>query len=120
MSKDFNQLERTVRSDGRMLAAAAPETMKAFGALGRAAYANGALDTKTKELISFALSVAARCDGCLAYHGSRLAELGASREEVMDAIGVAIQMGGGPSVVYGGEALRAFDSFATEPAAAAE
>ncbi|MGY6709205.1 MAG: carboxymuconolactone decarboxylase family protein [Rhizobiaceae bacterium] len=120
MAKDFVQLNQTVRTDGRMLAAAAPDTMKAFGALGRAAYASGALDTKTKELISFALSVAARCDGCLAYHGSRLAELGASREEVVEAIGVAIQMGGGPSVVYAGEALRAFDGFATEPAAAAE
>lgn len=118
MAKNFTQLDKTVRTDGRMLAVAAPDTMKAFGALGRAAYASGALDTKTKELISFALSIAARCDGCLAYLGSRLAGLGASREEVLDTIGVAIQMGGGPSVVYAGEALRAFDTFAGNSQAA--
>jgi AhpD family alkylhydroperoxidase len=80
MAKDFRELAQTVMLDGRALATAAPETLKAFGALGRAAYADRALDKKTKELIAFALSVAARCDGCLAYHGSRLAELGARRE----------------------------------------
>ena len=55
--------------------------------------------------------MASRCDGCVAYHAKRVYELGASREEVLETIGVAIQMGGGPSMVYGGEALRAFDAF---------
>ncbi len=120
MTSDFRMIGEQVRANGRALAAAAPETMKSVVAIGRAAYADGALSNKTKELIAFALSVAARCDGCLAHHGARLAQLGATREEVVEAVGVAIQMGGGPSVIYGGEALRAFDAFAPQAAAAAE
>lgn len=88
-----------------------PGAMKGFKALGAAAYADGALTRKTKELIALALSIASRCDGCVAYHARRLSELDVEREQVVEAIGIAIQMGGGPSMVYGGEALRAYDSF---------
>ena len=67
-----------------------------------------------KELIAFAISIAGRCDGCVAYHAKKAAEAGATREEILETIGVAVQMGGGPSMVYGGEALRAYDSFGLE------
>lgn len=89
-----------------------PETMKAYGALGRAAQTQGALDPKTKELIALALGVATHCDGCLAYHARNSHKLGASRQEVAEALAVAIQMGGGPNVNYAADALRAFDEFA--------
>ena len=95
-----------------------PEAMKGFKALGAATYADGALTRNTKELIALALSIAARCDGCVAYHARRLSELGTDRQQVVEAVGIALQMGGGPSMVYGGEALRAFDSFATQAVAA--
>jgi AhpD family alkylhydroperoxidase len=89
-----------------------PETMKAYGALGRAAQAQGTLDAKTKELIALALGVATHCDGCLAYHARAAHKLGASRQEVAETLAVAIQMGGGPSVNYAADALRAYDEFA--------
>jgi AhpD family alkylhydroperoxidase len=92
-----------------------PETMKAYGALGRAAQAQGALDPKTKELIALALGVATHCEGCLAYHARNAHKLGASRQEVAEALAVAIQMGGGPNVNYAADALRAFDEFAGTP-----
>lgn len=95
-----------------------PEAMKGFKALGAATYADGALSRKTKELIALALSIGARCDGCVAYHARRLFELGVDRQEVVEAVGIALQMGGGPSMVYGGEALKAYDSFAGKAIAA--
>lgn len=88
-----------------------PETMKAFHDLQQAATAPGALDTKTKEFIALALGVAARCEGCVAFHAQALASLGATREEVADTLSMAVLMGGGPSMMWAAEALSAFDEF---------
>lgn len=88
-----------------------PDTLSAFGALSRAAQTPGALDKRTKELLALAISVATRCEGCVAYHARGVQRTGATRQEVAEALGVAIQMGGGPSVNYAADALRAFDQF---------
>jgi AhpD family alkylhydroperoxidase len=89
-----------------------PEVMRSFAELGRAATADGALDRKTKELIALALSVAARCDPCIAFHAQTLAKLGTTRQEVDETLGVATYMGGGPSLMYAASAVAAFDEFA--------
>ncbi|MEQ8700989.1 MAG: carboxymuconolactone decarboxylase family protein [Bauldia litoralis] len=114
--KDYREMAQEVSASAAALREGLPETMAGFAALGKGAYASAALSTKIKELMALALGVAARCDGCVAYHAKRVSELGATREEVLETIGLAIQMGGGPSMVYGGEALRAFDAFQVEPA----
>jgi AhpD family alkylhydroperoxidase len=69
------------------------------------------LSGKTKELIALAIGVAARCEGCVAFHAQALVRLGATRAEVEESLGVAILMGGGPSVMWATEALAAFDEF---------
>ena len=89
-----------------------PDTMRAFSQLGQAAYASGAIETKVKELIALAIAIADRCDACIAFHARSALSKGATREEVLETIAVAIQMGGGPSMVYGGHALEAYDEFA--------
>lgn len=89
-----------------------PDTVKAFGQLSRAAQTAGALDVKTKELIALAISVATKCDGCIAYHARNSARAGATRQEVAEALGVSIQMGGGPGITIAADALRAYDEFA--------
>jgi AhpD family alkylhydroperoxidase len=91
---------------------ALPDTMRGFAALGSGSSKAGALEPKFKEVIALAISVAVRCDGCVAYHAKAAHDRGASRAEVAEAIGVAIYMGGGPSMVYGAEALKAYDAFA--------
>lgn len=88
-----------------------PEVSAAFGALSKAAQAPGTLDKKTKELLALAISVAIRCEGCVAYHARGAHRTGASRQEVAETLGVAVQMGGGPSLNYASDALRAFDQF---------
>ena len=74
---------------------------------------------KTKELIALALGVAAHCDGCLGFHTRTLVKLGATREEIAETLGMAIYMGGGPSLMYAADAMRAFDQFTQQAAAAA-
>lgn len=86
-----------------------PEVMGAFGSLSLAVNKAGALDKKIKELITVALSIAARCDGCIGLHTQALIKLGVTREELLETLGMAIYMGGGPSVIYAAAALKAFD-----------
>jgi AhpD family alkylhydroperoxidase len=91
-----------------------PGTMRAFTGLHKQATADGALDRKTKELIALGMALSINCGGCVAYHVKQALESGASREEILEAIGVAVMMGGGPAVVYGCEALAALDQFQAE------
>lgn len=91
-----------------------PKVMEGFHAVAEAATRENALDPKTKELIALAIGISVRCDGCLAFHAKAAAAEGATREEVLETIGVAIYMGGGPSVIYGSEALEAFDALSAK------
>jgi len=88
-----------------------PDTTQAFSALAQAAMAEGALDLKTKEFLALAIGVASHCEGCIGFHVKKLVALGATREEVMEVLGVAIYMGGGPSLMYAAEAEEAFEEF---------
>ena len=72
----------------------------------------GELDVKVKELIATGIAIAARCDGCIASHVGAALKAGASRQELVEAIGVALLMGGGPSSIYGAQALSAVDELA--------
>ena len=90
-----------------------PGPTSGFGQLHRHTMANGALSTKVKELIALGIAIAARCDGCLAYHVHDALRADASHEEILEAIGVAILMGGGPAAVYGAEAFAALEQFET-------
>lgn len=108
----YRALTQSVSSELASLRTSTPDVMKAFSDLGRAATADGALDKKTKELIALALSVAVRCDPCIGFHTQALAKLGATRQEFDETLGVAVYMGGGPSLMYAASAIRAFDEFA--------
>ena len=105
----FCALTRQVSNNLASLRTSTPSVMKAFGELGRAALAPGALDSKTKELIALALGVATRCDACIGFHTQALVKLGATRQELDEALGVTTYMGGGPSLMYAANAVAAFD-----------
>jgi len=109
---DWNDVASSLSSAMKPLRGGSPDTMSAFSALAKAALEPRALDTKTKELIALAISVATRCDGCIAFHAQAAVKMGATRDEVMETMGMAIYMGAGPSVMYAAQALEAFDQFA--------
>ena len=91
-----------------------PGPMGGFGRLHQSAIADGVLSAKVKELIALGIAITVRCDGCIAFHVHDALQAGASREEVTETIGVAVLMGGGPSVMYGSEALEALEQFEAE------
>ena len=111
MSKDFIGIANDVVSGVGMLRQVAPDAMKAFAGLATAATATNAIDVKTKELMALAIGIAVHCDGCVAYHTKMAHQHGATRQEVVETIALAVYMGGGPAAVYGGDALRAYDQF---------
>ena len=109
MSKNYREITARVSKSMSKLRADIPDTMKGFSAMAQAATRDGALDKKTKELIALALGVAAHCDACIGFHVQALIRLGASLAEVEEALGMAIYMGGGPSLMYAADALDAFE-----------
>jgi len=88
-----------------------PGAVGGFANLHKAAMAGGALDAKTKELIALGIAVAQRCESCIAYHVHDALKAGANRAEVLEALGVAVMMGGGPATMYACDALAALEQF---------
>lgn len=98
----------------RALRRRVPEVYRGFGELHSAAFADGALDVRTKELIALAIAVVEGCDGCIASHAQAAARAGATRQEAAEAIGVTFLMHGGPATIHGPRAYDAFCEFAPE------
>ncbi len=117
MHKDWDKVATDLTALMAEMRRGIPEVGKAFNDLAVAATAAGALDPKAKELIAVAISITARCDGCVAFHVKAAVRHGATRAEIMETIGMSVYMGGGPSMVYGAQALEAFNQFGgTTPA----
>jgi AhpD family alkylhydroperoxidase len=111
MTTNWPELTKELSSHLKTLRGGAPAVMKAFSAIAQAALEPKALDAKTKELLALGISVAVRCDDCVAFHVKGALEQGATRDEVLETLGMAIYMGAGPSVMYSSHALDAFDQF---------
>lgn len=111
MEKNYIDMTRAISANLKTLRKDLPDAMQGFSALAAGATREGALDRKTKELIALALGVGAHCDGCIGFHAEALVQLGASRQEVEEALGMAIYMGGGPSLMYAADAIAAYEQF---------
>lgn len=112
MIQDWKKLIENMNDGVRSLRQGTPEVMKSFSDMARTAHAGSALDAKTKELMALAISVATRCQPCIAYHVEGAVKAGSSREEITETMAMAIYMGAGPSVMYAAQALEAFDQLA--------
>jgi len=119
MDKNYPEITRHISAELKKLRKDIPETTQGFSALAKAATSNGALDRKTKELIALAIGIATRCDGCIGFHTEALVRLGATRQEVEETLGMAVYMGGGPSLMYAADAIGAFEQFQRELSVAA-
>ena len=96
MSQSFPDLIDDLNAAIGTLRAGAPDPMRAFSGLAREALKPGALDVRTKELIAIGIAVATRCDGCVGFHAKAAIKAGATREEVLETLSMAIYMGAGP------------------------
>lgn len=111
----YPENHRQMRGRINTLYHAAPGPMGGFTELNRQTLKDGALDIKTKELMALAIAICAHCEGCLSYHVHDCLRAGATREELLETVGVAVLMGGAPSLIYGAEVLEAIEQFGTQP-----
>lgn len=90
------------------LGSANPEMVRAVGGL-PAMGSKGALDAKTRELIALAVAATTRCDSCIAIHVAEAVKAGATRQELVEALTVAIGLNAGAAAIYSSHVLEAFD-----------
>jgi AhpD family alkylhydroperoxidase len=112
MHKNWTEITRELSTLMGKVRQGTPDVAKGFSQMAQASIQDGALSSKHKELMAVAISIAVRCDGCIGFHVKAALQHGATREELMEVIGLAIYMGGGPSFVYGAQALEAYEEFA--------
>ncbi len=93
-----------------------PQAYGAFADLHRSALEDGELTGAFKELIAVAIAVHDGCDGCIASHARGAARKGATEQQLAEALGVALLMGGGPATVHAPRAWEAFQEFQLQPA----
>lgn len=105
----MDEVRDELRQPAKDLHALIPEVMKSYAALSSAALAEGELTSGVKELLALVIAVTRECDGCIVAHARGCVRAGISRQQVAEAIGVAITMNGGPGTVWGPRALRTFD-----------
>lgn len=111
MSKSYLEITNDLNTYLSKMRQENPEVMSAFSQLAKEASKDDALDKKTKELIALAIGIAVRCDGCIGFHAKALARLGATQKEINEVCSMSVYMGGGPSLMYAADALKAFDEF---------
>lgn len=111
---EFHDIIEDLRGPTREFRREAEDAWSGFSDLHRAAVADGEVPGSMKELVALAIAVATHCDGCVAYHAKGAARKGATREEAVEVLGVALLMAGGPASVWAPRALAAFDEFAAD------
>lgn len=107
--KDYRQRIKSRVAEFRV---AAPEAVKGYLALSASGEKAVHLDAKTRELISIAVAVTTRCDGCIASHVEAALGHGVTKEELAEALGVAVAMNAGAAFVYSARALDCYGEMA--------
>ncbi len=119
MSKSFTTITGDVSKALATLRKEIPDTMQGFNAMAKGALQGGAIDELHKELIALAIGIASRCDACIGFHVKALIRLGVTKEQLMETLGICAYMGGGPTLMYAAEAVRAYEELTAklQPAA---
>ena len=108
--QEHQHLEERLTQLGQSL----PGPMTGFARLHKKVVEDGALPAKVKEMMALAISIVVGCDGCIAYHVHDAVKAGATRQELLETIGVALLMGGGPGSIYAAHTMDAIDQFLPE------
>jgi AhpD family alkylhydroperoxidase len=115
VADSFNSLTQDISRALNTMRKEIPEPMQGFSALAKAALAPGEISALNKELMALAIGVSSRCDACIGFHIKALIKLGVTRAQLMETLAVCTYMGGGPTLMYAAEAVRAYEEF-TAPA----
>jgi AhpD family alkylhydroperoxidase len=108
MMLNWNDYHKQLLATIGDIAKLSPDTVRGYGALSDAGAKTARLDAKTRELIALAVAVTRQCDGCIAVHTDAAMKQGATREEIMEALGVAISVNAGATLVYSARVMDAY------------
>lgn len=100
------QLQRRIVEIGRT----SPDIMRGYRTLSNAGSNADLLGPKVRELIALAVAVTARCDGCIVTHTDAALKHGATKEEIVEALGVAITVNAGAALIYSGRVMDAVEA----------
>ena len=114
MATDYIQEHQHLEERLAQLGQELPGPMSGFARLHKKAVEDGTLAAKVKEMMALAISIVVGCDGCIAYHVHDAVQAGATRQELLETIGVALLMGGGPGSIYAAHTLDAIEQFLPE------
>jgi AhpD family alkylhydroperoxidase len=107
---DWNNYRQQVFAGVGSFAKLSPDTVRGYVALGGAGQKTGHLDPKIRELIAVAVAITLRCDGCITVHTDAARKLGATKDEIAEALGVAVSVNAGAAIVYSTRTLDAYDA----------
>lgn len=97
------------QTDSKKMHEAAPQAVRAFGTLFQSLMSDGALTTREKELIALSIALTERCEPCLYLHVEKCFKAGATRDQILEAAGVAVVMRGGPAYTHLPEIVHAIE-----------
>ena len=110
MMLDWNAYRNQINSAVKEMATVNADIVKAYAGLSQANAKSTRIDAKTRELIALAVAMTLRCDGCINAHTDAAIKAGATKEEVVDALAVAIMVNAGAALVYSARTVDAFDA----------
>jgi AhpD family alkylhydroperoxidase len=111
MKTDYVEMHKSLEECLTQLGSEIPGPTSGFARLHKKSVEEGALSGKVKELMALAVSIVVGCEGCIAYHVHDAVAAGATRQELLETIGVGILMGGGPGSIYAAHALEVVEQF---------
>ncbi len=111
---NWNEYQEQVLANVAEIGKISPDTVRGYSGLSNAGNKTAVLDAKTRELIALAVAVTRQCDGCITIHTDAAVKQGASKEEIVEALGVAIAVNAGAALVY---STRVLDAFAAKTSA---
>jgi len=118
MMIDWNEYLKQTNAAIAEIATASPDILRGYRTIADAGRKTAKLDAKTRELIALAVAVTRQCDGCINAHTTAAIKAGATKDEIVEALGVAITVNAGAALVYSARTIDAFDAkLAAEPSA---
>ena len=115
MMLDWNDYRKQLAAGVKEVGQLSPDTIKGYMALSAAGQKSDLLGAKTRELIALAVAVTSRCDGCITVHTEAAIKHGATKEEIVEALGVAVAVNAGASLVYSARVVDAFKEYPRAP-----
>jgi AhpD family alkylhydroperoxidase len=111
MMLEWNEYRRQLAAGVQEIGQLNPDTLKGYVELSSAGQRKDLLGAKTRELIALAVAVTVRCDGCIAVHTEAALRHGATREEIAEALGVAVAVNAGAALVYSTRVMDAVKEY---------